>query len=45
MTEPNADPTRFREAARALECGYDDERFRDRAQKLVRREPVPEKPE
>ena len=35
---------RFREAARALECDDDPERFRERVGKLVKHKPV-EKPE
>jgi len=35
---------KFREAARALECDDDDDRFKERVKKLVRHKPV-EKPE
>jgi hypothetical protein len=31
---------KFREAARALECDDDDERFKARVKKLVRHKPV-----
>lgn len=36
---------KFKDAARALECDDDDQRFKDRIKKLVKHKPVPEKPE
>ena len=46
MTE-NVKPQidKFKEAARSLECDDDDQRFKDRLKKLVKHNPVPEKPE
>ncbi len=35
---------KFKEAARALECDDDEDRFKDRVRKLVRQKPV-DKPE
>jgi hypothetical protein len=44
QTKPQTQSDKFREAARALECDDDDERFKERVKKLVRHKPV-EKPE
>jgi hypothetical protein len=45
MTEDaKSQPDKFREAARALECDDDDERFKERVKKLVKHKPV-ERPE
>ncbi|HEV2746108.1 MAG TPA: hypothetical protein VGW34_02275 [Allosphingosinicella sp.] len=44
MTTKPTQADRFREVARALECGDDDRRFEERVRKLVRHKPV-EKPE
>lgn len=43
MDERQTQTDKFREAARALECDDDDERFKERVQKLVKHKPV-EKP-
>ncbi|WP_197277102.1 hypothetical protein [Sphingomonas profundi] len=46
MPEPEKSQVeKFKEAARALECDDDDERFKERVRKLVKQKPVPEKPE
>lgn len=36
---------RFKEAARAAECDEDEARWQDRLKRVVKRKPVPEKPE
>lgn len=40
----NSQTEKFEEAARALECDDDDERFKERVKKLVKHKPV-EKPD
>lgn len=44
MAEKQSQPDKFKEAARALECDDDPQRFRERVAKLVKHKPV-EKPE
>ncbi len=45
MTDKDGDqPDKFREAARALDCDDDEQRFQERVKELVRHKPV-EKPE
>lgn len=44
MTDHRAQSDKFKEAARALECDDDPERFRERLAKLVGHKPV-EKPQ
>jgi hypothetical protein len=47
MTEkadPRAQLDKFKDAARALDCDDDEQRFRERVRKLVKHKPV-EKPE
>jgi hypothetical protein len=44
LASSNSQLDKFKEAARALECDDDDERFKERVRKLVKRKPV-EKPE
>ena len=41
---PKSQTDKFREAARALECDDDEQRFQERVKKLVKHKPV-EKPE
>ncbi len=41
---PQSQDDKFREAARALECDDDEERFKERLRKLVKQKPV-ERPE
>jgi hypothetical protein len=43
MADDRPQLDKFREAARALECDDDDERFKSRVKKLVKHKPV-EKP-
>jgi len=46
MTEMDqAQLDKFKDAAQALECDNDDQRFKDKLKKLVKHKPVPEKPE
>ncbi len=45
MADPKSQTDKFREAARALECDDDDERFKARVKKLVRHKPVEPKAE
>lgn len=46
MTDPKPSQLdKFKEAARALECDDDDQRFKDKLKRLVKHKPVPEKPE
>jgi hypothetical protein len=44
MSDHKTQSYKFKEAARALECDDDPERFRERVGKLVKHKPV-EKPE
>lgn len=44
MTTKPTQTDKFKEAARALECDDDPERFRERVGKLIKHKPV-EKPE
>ncbi len=45
MTQPKAQLDKFKEAARALDCDDDEQRFKERVGKLVKHKPVPEKGE
>ena len=45
MAEQKPQIDKFKEAARALECEDDDQRFKDKLKKLVKHKPVAEKPE
>ena len=43
MDDHRSQADKFRDAARALECDDDDDRFKERVKKLVKHKPV-EKP-
>ena len=45
MPDEKSQAEKFKEAARALECDDDPQRFRERVGKLVKHKPVPEKGE
>lgn len=40
MTEQKTQPDKFKDAARALECDDDPQRFKERLGKLVKHKPV-----
>jgi hypothetical protein len=45
MDDERRQSDKFKDAARALECDDDPERFRERVAKLVKHKPVEPKPE
>jgi hypothetical protein len=45
VTTPKSQSDKFKDAARAIGCDDDPNRFKERLGKLAKHKPVPEKPE